>query len=213
MKWLTDHIEFPPVENTSEEGILAIGGDLSTERLMLAYRSGIFPWYESGQPILWWSPEERMVLFPKEFKISKSLQKTLRSKFFTVTFNKNFEEVIRYCATTPREGQAGTWITSEMQKAYIQLHKEGHAISVEVWENNKMVGGLYGIDLPEKKIFCGESMFAHSSDASKVGFSALVSRLTAADYQLIDCQVYTSHLERLGAVEISREVFQSYLNC
>lgn len=213
MHWLTHKLEFPPVENASEDGLLAVGGDLSSERLLLAYRSGIFPWYEAGQPILWWSPPERMVLFPKEFKPSKSLQKTINSKKFEVTFNQNFEEVIRQCANTPRQGQGGTWITLEMQQAYLKLHALGHAKSVEVWQHGKLVGGLYGIDLPEQRIFCGESMFTRVSDASKVGFAALVAHFITANYQLIDCQVYTAHLERLGAVEIPRTLFLKYLNC
>ncbi|NND88293.1 MAG: leucyl/phenylalanyl-tRNA--protein transferase [Flavobacteriaceae bacterium] len=212
MQWLTHIHSFPAAQTASEDGLLALGGDLSPDRLMVAYQNGIFPWYEEGQPILWWSPDPRMVLFLDNARISKSLHKTIRSNRFKVTFNQNFPEVIEACASVPREGQGGTWITDEMQKAYIQLHDRGHAVSVEVWENDLLVGGLYGIDLPEKRIFCGESMFTKVSNASKVGFASLINYLKDNNYNLIDCQVYTSHLERFGAEEIPRDEFLKYLN-
>ena len=213
MHFLTKSLWFPPVTDASEDGLLAVSGDLSSERLLLAYQSGIFPWYSTGQPILWWSPDPRMVLFPKHLKVSKSFRKAISSEKFKITFNTSFSDVIENCAAIKREGQAGTWITSEMEKAYIDLHQKGHAVSVEVWQQDDLVGGLYGIDLPEKKVFCGESMFTKVSDASKVGFYYLVQFLKEKNYKLIDCQVYTQHLERLGAEEISREEFLQYLNC
>jgi len=209
--FLTKSLWFPPVTDASEDGLLAVGGDLSPERLLLAYQSGIFPWYSEGQPILWWSPDPRMVLFPKQLKVSKSFRKTIKSEKFSVTFNQNFTEVIENCAVIRREGQDGTWITSEIEKAYINLHKKGHAVSVEVWQDEELVGGLYGIDLPENRVFCGESMFAKVSDASKVGFYYLVQFLEGKNYRLIDCQIYTEHLERLGAEEISKEEFLRHL--
>lgn len=209
---LTDKIEFPDVSLADDQGFLAFGGDLSPERLLLAYRSGVFPWFEEQQPILWWSPNPRMVLFPEKFKTSKSLRKTIRSNRFKITFNTNFEEVIANCSRIKREGQSGTWITNEMQQAYIRLHKLGYAKSVAVWYEEELVGGLYGIDLEHQKIFCGESMFAKMSDASKVGFYYLVQHLKNENYKLIDCQVYTEHLESLGAEEINRSVFLSYLD-
>lgn len=209
--YLSQSIWFPNPDEANDEGLLAIGGDLSLKRLMHAYRSGIFPWYEEGQPILWWSPNPRMVLFPEKFKISKSLQKTIHSKKFTVSFNTCFSEVIKNCSTIKRNGQAGTWITKEMVEAYLVLHQQGHAMSVEVWEGEQLVGGLYGIDLPNKSIFCGESMFSKVSDASKVGFYFLVEKLKKQNYNLIDCQMYTPHLESLGATEIPRNDFLKYL--
>lgn len=212
MHYLTEKLLFPNPENSTEDGLLAIGGDLSVERLMLAYNSGIFPWFEDDQPILWWSPDPRMVLFPEKFKVSKSLHKTLRSEKFKITFNQNFADVIKYCANAPRKGQTGTWITQEMQQAYIALHKAGLAISIEVWENDKLVGGLYGINLPQKKVFCGESMFSLVSDASKVAFYHLSEYVKSKNYKFIDCQIYNEHLESLGAEEIDRLTFLSYLS-
>ncbi len=208
---LNETIEFPDPSEADKEGLLAIGGDLSSERLMLAYQSGIFPWYDEDQPILWWSPDPRMVLFPSKFKVSKSLSKTIKKEKFRVSFNQNFSEVIKNCSTIKREGQGGTWITQEMQEAYIQLHKLGNAVSVEVWEGENLVGGLYGIDLPKQNIFCGESMFSTQTDASKVGFYYLVQLLLKKKYKLIDCQMYTQHLESLGAEEITREEFLKHL--
>ena len=211
MYFLTSKIEFPDIENASEDGLLAVGGDLSVERLLLAYHSGIFPWYEEGQPILWWSPDPRMVLFPSKLKVSNSLSKVIESNRFTITYNTNFLEVIRHCATVERNGQLGTWITNDMINAYDELNKKGYAQSVEVWLDNKLVGGLYGINLQEEKIFCGESMFSLERDASKVALFHLVEKLKLENYQLIDCQMYTRHLENLGAEEISRKDFKNYL--
>lgn len=207
MHYLTKDLWFPNPERATDDGLLAIGGNLSKEQLLLAYNSGIFPWYEDGQPILWWSPDPRMLLFPEKFKVSKSLRKTLRSEKFKITFNKSFAEVIAHCANVHRKGQGGTWITQEMQDAYLELHKVGHAVSVEVWEDEKLVGGLYGIDLPHKKVFCGESMFSLVSDASKVAFYHLSQYVKTKNYKFIDCQIYNSHLESLGAEEIPRKEF------
>jgi len=207
MNFLTEKLWFPNPTEATSDGLLAIGGDLSTERLLLAYHSGIFPWFEDDQPILWWSPDPRMILFPEKFKVSKSLRKTLKSEKFRITFNQNFAEVIKNCATVLRKGQAGTWITQEMQQAYIALHSAGHAVSVEVWEDDNLVGGLYGIDLPQKKVFCGESMFSLVNDASKVAFYHLSEYVKTKDYKFIDCQIYNEHLESLGAEEIDREEF------
>lgn len=212
LNFLNEKISFPNVALADEEGLLAIGGDLSPKRLLLAYNSGIFPWYENDQPILWWSPDPRMVLFPEKFKVSKSLRKTLETKKFQITFNQEFTQVVQYCANVTRRGQSGTWITREMQEAYIKLHLKGIAKSVEVWLEDKLVGGLYGIDLPEKKIFCGESMFSLVSDASKVGFYHLSEYAKSKDYKLIDCQIYNSHLESLGAEEIDRKTFLQFLS-
>lgn len=207
MQYLTKKLWFPDPEQATVDGLLAIGGYLSREQLLLAYNSGIFPWFEDNQPILWWSPDPRLVLFPEKFKISKSLRKTLRNEKFRITFNQNFDEVISYCAAVPRSGQAGTWITQEMQEAYIDLHKAGYAVSVEVWEDDKLAGGLYGIDLHHKKVFCGESMFSLVSDASKVAFYHLSKYVSSKNYKLIDCQIYNPHLESLGAEEVPREDF------
>ncbi len=208
---VTESIEFPPVADADTDGLLAIGGDLSTNRLIFAYRNGIFPWYNEGQPILWFSPDPRMVLFPNELKISKSMRQILRKKAFEVTFNSNFEEVIYNCATINRPDQEGTWITTDMQNAYKKMFDLGYAVSVEVWKENTMVGGLYGIWLEEKRIFCGESMFSTMSNASKYGFIMLVEWLQQKDVKLIDCQVHTDHLSSLGAREIPRDEFLKYL--
>ena len=211
MNYIGEELWFPEIENASPEGLLAMGGDLSAERLLLAYKSGIFPWFESGEPILWWSPDPRMVLFPERLKISKSLGRTIRKQKFKVTVNQRFEQVIKECATIKRKGQKGTWIGPDMIESYTQLHQLGHAHSVEVWQDNELVGGLYGIDLPDFRIFCGESMFSKVSDASKVGFVFWVYTLLKRKYRLIDCQLHTDHLASLGAVEIPREAFLSYL--
>lgn len=207
MHVLTENLWFPHPNDSDADGFLALGGDLSVQRLLLAYHSGIFPWYEKGGPILWWSPDPRMVLFPEKLKVSKSLRKTLNSEKFTISFNQDFPQVINACAQIPRKGEAGTWITAEMQAAYIKLHTLGHAVSVEVWQDDNLVGGLYGIDLPDRKIFCGESMFSLVPDASKVAFYYLVEHLKSKNYKLIDCQIYNPHLESLGAEEIERELF------
>lgn len=203
--FLTSELDFPPVENANPEGLLAVGGDLSSERLMLAYKNGIFPWFSEGSRILWWSPGQRMVLFPDEVKISRSMQKVLQSKKFVHTQSTCFEEVLNQCATIERSGHVSTWITQEMKEAYLHLHKLGYAKSFEVWEAGNLVGGLYGIDLGH--VFCGESMFSKVSNASKAAFIELARHLAKENYKLIDCQMYTSHLESLGAREISRKQF------
>ena len=212
MHHLSQTIWFPNPEEADKDGLLSIGGDLSVKRLIHAYYSGIFPWFDEYQPILWWSPNPRMVMFLDDFKVSKSLKKIILKNKFTVTYNNCFEEVIKNCSQIKREGQQGTWINSQMQEAYLQLHKIGFATSIEVWLEDKLVGGLYGIDLKDKKVFCGESMYSYVSDASKVAFYYLVAQLKVKNYQLIDCQMYTPHLERLGAIEIPREKFLTYLN-
>ena len=210
MFFLTGELFFPPDSKADENGLLAIGGDLSLERLKLAYQRGIFPWYSDGEPILWYSPNPRMVLFPKDLKISRSMEQVLRSGRFKVTFNTSFEEVIASCKAIDRshQGQGGTWITNEMQKAYIGLHKEGMAKSVEVWEDQKLMGGLYGVEVGN--VFCGESMFSKVSNASKVALISLVHN-NQKEYELIDCQVYNNHLASLGAQEIDRGCFLRYL--
>lgn len=210
MYLLSNNLVFPPVHLANKDGLLAIGGDLSVERLLLAYNSGIFPWYNPGEPIIWYSPNPRMVLFPQNLKISKSMKQVMRKNVFKITFNKNFSEVIENCKTIFREGQGGTWITNEMQEAYINLHKLGVAKSVEVWLGDELVGGLYGLDLG--RVFCGESMFSKVSNASKLAFIYLAKKVEKENYKLIDCQVYNNHLASLGANEISREEFLTYLN-
>lgn len=209
MHILGKKILFPPVETADENGLLAIGGDLSPERLILAYKSGIFPWFNEGEPVIWYSPPERMVLFPDDLKVSKSMEKVLKNANFRISFNEHFAEVIHHCKTIDRPGQKGTWITREMQKAYIALHELGYAKSVEVWQEDRLVGGLYGIDLGH--IFTGESMFSLVSNASKVAFIYLNQILKEHNYLLLDCQVYNEHLASLGAVEIPRDVFMQYL--
>ena len=211
VKFLTEKDDFPPVETANAIGLLAFGGDLSPKRLKEAYTHGIFPWYDSSQPILWWSPDPRMVLFPKNLKISKSMKRLLKKDFFEVSFNQNFKEVIANCALMKREGQEGTWITNEMQDAYLKMHELGLAESIEVWQDDRLVGGIYGIYLKEQKVFCGESMFAKVSNASKYGFIKMVENLKKRGVRLIDCQIYTEHLASLGAEEISREAFLKYL--
>lgn len=210
MHYLTNDLFFPPVSQANLDGILAIGGDLSPERLLLAYKSGIFPWFEPGDPILWWSPNPRMVLFLEELIVSKSMRNILNRKSFKVTFNQNFREVIAHCQNVKRNGQTGTWITNDMIEAYCNLNNLGIAKSVEVWQNEELVGGLYGIDLGT--IFCGESMFSLVSNASKVAFIALVEQLKEKNYKLLDCQVYNPHLESLGCREIKRSEFIAILS-
>jgi leucyl/phenylalanyl-tRNA--protein transferase len=207
MKILTDKIEFPRVSTATKEGVLAIGGDLSIERLLLAYKSGIFPWFDEEEPILWWSPDPRFVLFPKKLKVSKSMKQILRNCDFEVTVNKDFKAVIAECAKIKRDGQSSTWITENMISAYLELYEQGYAKSIEVWQNNQLVGGFYGIDL-NNGVFCGESMFTKISNASKVGFITFIKN---SNYKLIDCQVYTNHLASLGAEDISRKEFLNYL--
>ena len=207
MQYLNNNIEFPDVSLASKEGIVAIGGDLSPDRLLLAYHKGIFPWFDDDEPIIWWSPDPRFVLFPKDLKVSKSMKQLLRNSNFEITLNKDFESVIEHCSLINRNGQKGTWITQNMKDAYLKLHTMGYAKSVEVWLDTELVGGLYGVDL-NNGVFCGESMFSMVSNASKVGFITFIQN---SKYALIDCQVYTNHLESLGAKEISREAFLSFL--
>jgi len=211
MYYLFNDLFFPPVTEADEEGVLAIGGDLSSERLQLAYKSGIFPWFNEGEPILWWAPDPRMVLFFDELVISKSMRNILNRRMFKVTYNKSFREVISNCQQIKRDGQNGTWISNEMIDAYCKLNEEGIAKSVEVWQDEKLVGCLYGIDLGKGNIFCGESMFSKVSNASKVAFIALALHLQKENYKLLDCQVYNPHLESLGCREIEREEFMSIL--
>lgn len=209
MKFLTSNMPFPDVSEASEEGLLAIGGDLSVTRLLSAYKQGIFPWFADEDPILWWAPDPRFVLFPNKLKVSKSMQQILRNSDYEVSVNKDFNAVIKACALAKRSDQdGGTWITNNMIKAYTQLHELGYAKSVEVWKNNELVGGLYGVDL-DNDVFCGESMFTKESNASKFGFITFIQN---SNYKLIDCQVYTQHLESLGAEDISRDDFMKYLN-
>ena len=208
--YLSKELVFPPVSQANADGILAVGGDLSPERLQLAYNSGIFPWFEEGEPSIWWSPNPRMVLFLDELIISESMRNIINRNIFKVTYSQNFREVILNCQKIKRDGQNGTWITNDMIEAYCKLNELGIAKSVEVWQDRELVGGLYGVDLGN--IFCGESMFSTVSNASKVAFIALVSQLKAANYKLLDCQVYNPHLESLGCREIDREQFISILD-
>lgn len=207
MHFLNDKIEFPHVTEATVDGLLAIGGDLSSERLLYAYSNGIFPWFEVDEPILWWSPDPRFVIYPYELKVSKSMSQLFKKEKFKVTINKAFKDVISNCSNTIREGQKGTWITNSMIEAYTKLHELGYAKSVEVWEDSELVGGLYGVDLGNK-VFCGESMFAKVSNASKYGFIEFIKN---SDYQLIDCQLHTNHLESLGGKHITRKEFLKYL--
>jgi leucyl/phenylalanyl-tRNA--protein transferase len=196
---------FPDPNLADESGLLAVGGDLSVDRLVQAYSNGIFPWYSQGEPILWWSPDPRMVLFPENFKISKSLKQTLKNKSFEVKFDTNFREVIKRCAEVPRRGQPGTWITKEMSNAYQNLFKEGIAHSVETYQNGNLVGGLYGLSLGA--VFFGESMFQTERDASKVALYHLVKKVTQWNFLMIDAQVETDHMKSLGAINIERKEF------
>ena len=205
MHYLTKDLVFPSVSKASEDGFLAIGGDLSPERLILAYKSGIFPWFEEGDPILWWSPNPRMVLFFEDLVVSKSMRNILNRDTFKVTFNHDFRGVISNCQKIKREGQHGTWITNEMIEAYCRLNELGVAKSVEVWQDDELVGGLYGVDLGN--IFCGESMFSKVTNASKVAFIHWSRHLEANNYKLLDCQIYNPHLESLGCREIARDHF------
>ena len=204
--WLDAELRFPPVHRALREpnGLLAAGGDLSVERLLEAYRHGIFPWYGDDQPILWWSPDPRMVLVPGEITISRSLRKRLRRRDFEIRADSAFSDVMRACAE-PREGEAGTWITDEMASAYAALHRAGHAHSVEAWLDGKLAGGLYGVSIG--RIFFGESMFSRATDASKVALAHLARQLERWAFGLIDCQMSTPHLESLGAREIARNEF------
>jgi leucyl/phenylalanyl-tRNA--protein transferase len=206
---LEDKIWFPPAEDAMEDGLLAIGGELSVERVLAAYSKGIFPWYDGDIP-LWWSPDPRFVLFPDELKVSKSMQKLLKKNAFQFTVNKDFEGVIHNCRILERKDQDGTWINDAVEKVYTQLHTLGHAISAEVWKDEKLVGGLYGVIV--NKVFCGESMFSKESNASKYALIKLVQHLVKQGIELIDCQVYTEHLESLGAREIERKEFLRFLS-
>jgi leucyl/phenylalanyl-tRNA--protein transferase len=203
--WLDKRLIFPPVERADPNGILAVGGDLSTERLLLAYRSGIFPWFSPDDPMLWWSPDPRFVLFPDELKMARSMRPYFNSPRFELSVDTAFGEVISACSRQYRTGQNGTWITDEMIAAYCELHRLGHAHSVEVWQDGQLVGGLYGIAIG--RVFFGESMFANVPNASKVGFIALVKRLQKLGFQMIDCQQDTAHLASLGARGIPRQQF------
>jgi leucyl/phenylalanyl-tRNA--protein transferase len=205
---LDNNLWFPPVSEALQDGLLAIGGDLSVERLLLAYRKGIFPWFDGDVP-MWWSPDPRFVLFPQELKVSKSMKVLLKRDAFTFTINKAFHKVIKACKEKEREGQHGTWITDDVEASYIQLHEQGYAHSAEVWLNNQLAGGLYGVRLGN--IFFGESMFSHVSNASKYAFIKYVDQLTKEGVELIDCQVYTEHLESLGARMIERNEFLNYV--
>ena len=202
-------LEFPHPCYANEDGILGVGGDLSIDRLLLAYSNGIFPWFNEEDPIIWWSPDPRMVLFPDNLKISKSMRQVIKKNTFEIRYDTAFEKVMRACSTVPREGQDGTWITDDILQAYIALHKAGFAHSVEAWQDGELVGGLYGVSLGN--CFFGESMFAKRSNASKAAFIDLVQNLKVRGFNLIDCQVYTPHLESLGASEIPRENFLEIL--
>ena len=202
---LIAEIVFPPPDHAEPDGLLAVGGDLSAERLLLAYRLGIFPWYSEGQPILWWSPDPRIILEPGEFHVSRRLSQTLRKGIFKVTFDRAFTEVIRGCAATLRKGQHGTWITTEMMDAYIRLHQMGFAHSAESWLDGEVVGGIYGISLG--RCFFGESMFFTQTNASKVALATLVQQFMTWGFHMVDAQVTTEHLIRLGAKEIPRTIF------
>lgn len=206
---LDKQLVFPPVHLSEPDGLLAVGGDLSTDRLLLAYRKGIFPWYE-GEHILWWCPDPRFVLFPDELKVSKSMKSLFRRNAFEFTINKAFIEVINNCKTVPRKEQDGTWISDDVKRAYTLLHQLGYAHSAEVWHNGELAGGLYGIRMG--KVFFGESMFSKMSNASKYAFISYVQHLKHEGVQLIDCQVYTEHLESLGARMIDRKRFITLLH-
>jgi len=205
--WLNLAHDFPPVDKALKEpnGLLAAGGDLSPQRLLAAYRRGIFPWYAPGEPILWWSPDPRMVLFPGEIRITRSLAKTLRNAAYSVRLDTAFDRVIAACADTPREGQNGTWITVEMQAAYARMHALGYAHSVETWQGERLVGGLYGVSIGQA--FFGESMFSHVTDASKIALAHLCRYLAGRGFGIIDCQMETAHLTSLGARPIARNEY------
>jgi leucyl/phenylalanyl-tRNA--protein transferase len=202
---LSSELSFPPPRFATREGLLAFGGDLSEERLLLAYRMGIFPWYSDGEPILWWSPDPRLVLYPREFHVSRSLLKVIKRGDFTISLDTAFERVIRECARVRRESGEGTWIVRDMLEAYCALHGSGFAHSVEAWQDGRLAGGLYGVSLG--RCFFGESMFARVSNASKVALAGLVAFLIKAGFELVDCQVTTGHLQRMGAREVSRKQY------
>lgn len=207
---LDERLVFPPPHLADENGLLAVGGDLSSERLLLAYSRGIFPWYEEGLPILWHSPDPRMILEVDGLEVQRSLRKAMRKQPYRITLDTTFAEVIAQCARAPRAGQAGTWITSEMIAAYVELHRLGFAHSAEAWRGDELVGGLYGVSIGG--IFCGESMFAHADDASKIAFVTLIEQLRAWDIKLVDCQMHTEHLARFGAHVVPRRIFLKMLD-
>ena len=209
LHFLTDALHFPPPEAADEEGLLAFGGDLSPARLLTAYRSGIFPWFSAEDPPLWWSPDPRFVLFPQELRVSKSMKVLLRKEAFDFRVDSAFEDVVRACRDTPRPGQDGTWITDEILEGYSALYGMGHAHSAEAWLDDELVGGLYGVLLGN--VFFGESMFSHVSNASKYAFIGWVESLLERGVVIIDCQVYTEHLESLGARQIPRKHFLQIL--
>lgn len=209
VSFLSDDLRFPPPQLAAKEGLLAVGGDLRPERLLLAYRMGIFPWYAADEPILWWSPDPRLLLYPAEVRVSRSLRRTLRKGAFEVTMDRAFAQVIEACARVRRPKGEGTWIVPEMIAAYIDLHREGHAHSVEVWQAGALAGGLYGVSLG--RCFFGESMFSRVTDASKVALVHLAVQLARWDFAFIDCQVKTAHLVRLGARELPRRLFLAQL--
>jgi len=206
--YIRSELSFPSVNSATEEGLLAYGGDLSPERLLLAYKSGIFPWYNEGDPILWWAPDPRLVLFLDEFVLRKSLRK--RMKHFEIRYDTSFKEVMRECGSIARDGQKGSWIIPEIIEAYSVLHEMGYAHSIEAWQDGNLVGGLYGVMIG--KMFFGESMFAKVRDASKVAFAALVERLKNDGFTMIDCQISSEHLKSLGARDISRDEFMHHLH-
>ena len=215
LTWLDPHNDNQPFPHpdralTEPDGLLAAGGNLTPRRLLRAYRMGIFPWYSADQPILWWSPDPRLVLLPECLKVSRSLRKTLRKGLFAITADTAFEQVVAACAG-PRQGEPGTWITSEMYRAYCRLHRLGHAHSIETWQQGELVGGLYGVSLG--RVFYGESMFSWISDASKIALVALAAQLQRWEFAVIDCQVTTTHLLSMGAVDIPRSSFLQLLEC
>ncbi len=202
---LDERLWFPPITEAESDGLLAFGSDLLPERLILAYKSGIFPWYSEHEPILWWSPNPRFVLYPKKLNVSDTMRQLLKKQVFTITFNHNFKQVIENCSQKKRKNQDGTWINHDVIDAYCELHKMGTAKSVEVWKEGVLVGGLYGIAMG--KCFFGESMFSHESNASKAGFITFVKHFSSLGLELVDCQLHTPHLESLGAEMISRDIF------
>jgi leucyl/phenylalanyl-tRNA--protein transferase len=207
---LDHHLAFPPVSEAVEEGLLAVGGDLSEARLLLAYRSGIFPWFNEGEAVMWWSPDPRCVILPEEFKAPRSLMKAIRSGRFRCTVNMSFPDVIDACRSVPRRGQDGTWITDDMVEAYQRLHHAGYAHSVESWIDDRLVGGLYGVGVGD--CFCGESMFSLETEASKVALFGLVSLMQTGKGRMIDCQMSTPHLLQFGARDLPRERFVECLS-
>lgn len=202
---LSDRLEFPPAWLARSDGLLCVGGDLSVQRLLLAYESGIFPWFSKDEPILWWSPDPRLILFPKDINVSKSLKKKIKKPGYTVKIDTAFEQTILSCARPRKNEQAGTWLVDEMVTSYINLHRLGYAHSIETWKDNTLVGGLYGVCLG--KTFFGESMFSFDSDASKIALVALAKHLQNHNFDLIDCQVKTNHLVSMGAIEVPRNFF------